>query len=105
MTKIIRLYGLALVPPDFGAPPAYLAAFDADQNGLDGMIVITNDPSRAMHFADPGDALACWKRQSATMPTRPDGRPNRPLTAFHAEIMDSPVEGTDENPEAASRKH
>jgi hypothetical protein len=35
-----------------------------------------------MRFADLAAAVACWKRQSTVRPLRPDGKPNRPLTAF-----------------------
>lgn len=104
MTKIMRLYGIADGEAAFDGPAAYLAAYDADQNGFAGLIAITSDPSKAMRFVDAGEALACWKRQSATMPIRPDGKPNRPLTAFHAEIMDAP-EGTDEDSQTFRREH
>lgn len=50
----------------------------------------TLDINKAKKFADAGDALLYWKMQSPNRPLRPDGKPNRPLTAFTAEIKDAP---------------
>lgn len=60
----------------------YLKAFDADLNYCNGHIEVTADKREALRFANGGAALECWKRQSRTHPLRPDGEPNRPLTAY-----------------------
>lgn len=48
----------------------------------------TKDPSEAMKFPDAATAMRYWATQSKTMPTRPDGKPNRPLTAYHVSFVD-----------------
>jgi hypothetical protein len=35
-----------------------------------------------MRFETRADALRFWNRQSRIMPLRPDGQPNKPLTAL-----------------------
>lgn len=71
----------------------YLVEYDPDRPGVDpsgnamlAHIVCTPDPAQARVFASSVDAWAEWRRTSATTPTRPDGKPNRPLTAFTVEI-------------------
>jgi hypothetical protein len=42
----------------------------------------TDDLAKAKRFASFREAMECWKAQSSVRPYRPDGKPNRPLTAF-----------------------
>lgn len=42
----------------------------------------TADLAKAKRFATFADAMECWKAQSLVRPLRPDGRPNRPMTAY-----------------------
>ena len=51
-----------------------------------GRIEVTTERHRAMAFADPGQAMAAWNSQSKRLPLRPDGRPNKPLTALTVEL-------------------
>ena len=44
-----------------------------------GEIVTTRDPERAHQFASKADAVRCWQQEAGT---RPDGKPNRPLTSW-----------------------
>lgn len=48
-----------------------------------GKIVTTDNVHDARRFTDPGEALAYWQKANGV---RPDGKPNRPLTAWTAEI-------------------
>jgi hypothetical protein len=68
----------------FDAPEAgkYLRFFDPDLHGGRGLITTTSDIGKARRFADAAEALLCWRQQSRRVPYRPDGKPNRPLTAF-----------------------
>jgi hypothetical protein len=59
----------------------YLMAFDFEAHDGRGFGEFTRDTAKAMQFASEVAAWEFWKRQSTTRPTRPDGRPNRPLTA------------------------
>jgi hypothetical protein len=45
----------------------------------------TPDPNDAMRFASQDDAFTLWK---SSIGKRPDGRPDRPLTAFNVEIKE-----------------
>lgn len=81
--KLIRLHDFA----GSAGLPAYLVRCDFEANGGRGEVFWTVERDKAMRFDSPGAALAYWKTQSATIPLRPDGKPNRPLTAFAAEIV------------------
>ncbi len=61
----------------------YLNGFDPDAHGGGGEASWTRDKEAAMLFPDAGQALAFYRTQSTIKPTRSDGLPNRPLTAFN----------------------
>lgn len=61
--------------------------FDADANDGIGVIVATPVIDRAKQFESGKEATEFWKTQSAVRPLRPDGKPNRPLTAFTVELV------------------
>ena len=46
----------------------------------------TLDPRKAMAFDTTTEAFIFWNQQSKVRPLRPDGRPNKPLTAFSCMI-------------------
>jgi hypothetical protein len=60
----------------------YLAGYDADGNEGWGEATWTENPAKAVTFSTASEAHACWTEQSRLRPLRPDGQPNRPLTAF-----------------------
>lgn len=69
----------------------YVRSFDPMWNGDGtgcGKVVLTHDPDLALQFKDKATAFAFWKQQSPTVPVRPDGKPNKPLTAFTVELFD-----------------
>jgi hypothetical protein len=51
-----------------------------------GHVVFTPHVEKALRFESAGAAMEFWRTRSKTVPTRPDGKPNRPLTAFTVEI-------------------
>jgi hypothetical protein len=51
---------------------------------------MTTDPLQAKMYADAKEATAEWRAVSHVRPVRPDGKPNRPLTAFTVEIRPLP---------------
>ena len=79
-------------------PPYYLKSYNPDARPkamefgsagevrlygqLSGLVVITPDRAKAQRFDDLGEAFAAWCAVSQSVPLRPDGNPNRPLTAF-----------------------
>lgn len=61
--------------PDFVPPPPL-------PNYPSGLLRLTSDPAQAMQFISQSAALECWLAESRTVPTRPDGFPNKPLSAI-----------------------
>ena len=49
-----------------------------------GLLIVTPDREKARHFASAQQAIDYWRQAYGT---RPDGEPNRPLTAYTVEIM------------------
>jgi len=45
---------------------------------------VTDDPTEALAFDDPAKLHECYEQSIGTRPW--DGRPDRPITAFHVEI-------------------
>lgn len=67
--------------------PLYLERVDYDEHNPDqpyptGHVWLSEHPEDAMPFATMHDLLEAWRRPSNAVPYRPDGKPNRPLTAF-----------------------
>lgn len=65
----------------------WLVEYDPDggENPYAGRIVTTPNLDEARRFT-AAEATATWMQVSKAHPTRPDGKPNRPLTAFSVEI-------------------
>lgn len=85
MTQVIRIVCMA-----DGRPSAfdgmYLWSWDLE-SGFEAALTAVPDPRSAHQFSTPAEALALWRSQSARIPKRPDGKPNRPLTAYTIEIL------------------
>ena len=62
--------------------PVYLRSFDPAAYGGRGHAKVTHDIADAARFADAVAGWQEWKRESTVLPLRPDGQPNRPLTAY-----------------------
>jgi hypothetical protein len=56
-------------------------------HGKHGRIVSTDNPAEAKHYDDREAAFVEWHRSNGL---RPDGRPNRPLTAWTVSIETLP---------------
>jgi len=61
---------------------AYLASYNPEGDGGNGVAIWTRDPAQAMTFATGEAATACYRAVPLNRPLRSDGRPNRPLTQF-----------------------
>lgn len=70
---------------------AWLAEVHFDYEGDGIKLLVTRLADEAMKFLDAQVALELWRTQSKVRPLRPDGQPNRPLTAFTIEIVDPPA--------------
>jgi hypothetical protein len=66
----------------------YVSRFDPDAHDGRGHVWTVADPQDAMQFADQKEALVYYRQASMVKPTREDGRPNRPLTAFSVSVFD-----------------
>jgi hypothetical protein len=80
--------GQAVVLKLCGTPTAatpydgqYLKDFDFEAHGGVGLITMTPKVEEAKRFPDMVEALRYYRRSPECRPTRPDGEPNRPLTA------------------------
>ena len=60
----------------------WLKSYDPEAHRGRGAAEWTDLPADAMQFPGPAEAFRYWKQTSRTRPVRPDGQPNRPLTAF-----------------------
>lgn len=60
----------------------FLKSYDPDAREGKGLIVFTDELAEARRF-DTWKAVAeCWAQTSSVQPTRPDGKPNCPLSAY-----------------------
>jgi len=50
----------------------------------------TGDLAKAKRFPSFAAAIECWKAQSTLVPKRPDGKPNRPMTAYSVTVEEVP---------------
>lgn len=62
----------------------YILDFNPNQFKPRGLLTTTSDIMKAKQFKDHADAFIYWKQ---THGMRPDGKPNRPLTAWTIEIL------------------
>jgi len=88
--KMLKCMGLASGEP-CDVVGQFLEYFDPDAYDGRGEVRFTVDRLRAKHFETAADALRFWNMVSPSRPTREDGKPNKPLTAFHMEIEDDGV--------------
>jgi hypothetical protein len=71
----------------------YVKHYDPSGNEGRGDLVLTRHRGQAKRYPSKAAAMDEWKRVSATHPTRPDGKPNRPLSAFSVAIVDEELDG------------
>ena len=84
---VILLHGLV-----DGSPSAYddtyLTRFDFEgAEAGEAILESTPDFGKARRFPDIMAATELWKTVDPRQPLRPDGKPNRPLTAFSVTIQ------------------
>lgn len=60
----------------------YLAWYEPNGSAGSPLAGFTDDITHAKVFPDAGAAIAEWNRVRTVDPVRPDGRPNKPLTAI-----------------------
>lgn len=87
MTVLMRILGAANGSSDI-IDGYWLMSYDPDADDGVGRVIGTTRREEAMRFPNMGAAMALWKKTSSVRPLRPDGKPNRPLTAFTVSIED-----------------
>lgn len=85
MSSVIRCAG-AQEP---GLEGKYLRAYDLEAREGRGEATWTRDKRQAKRFPSFIAAFEAWRSTSLTVPARPDGRPNRPLTAYSVKFEDA----------------
>lgn len=88
----IRVMSDAATGRSVGPIKTWVREVDFDADSGHGRFEFTTIPGRAKRFESVADALMYWRTQSTRYPLRPDGEPNRPLTAFTVEVGELPGE-------------
>lgn len=65
--------------PEAGPLVSY---YNPDADGGRGAVRLTVEPTEAATFDTAAEAAEFYRQTSTVRPTRPDGQPNRPLTAY-----------------------
>lgn len=65
----------------------YLRRYTPESHDGRGHALWTTDPDQAVPFASIMEAREAWMCVPITRPTRDDGKPNRPLTAYTIAIQ------------------
>lgn len=86
---ILQIFGPASFP-DMIIFGAYLHSYDPEARGGLGDFTFTLFPEKAMTFPTLDACFAEIMRSPTCRPIREDGKPNRPLTAFHLRIEAAP---------------
>jgi hypothetical protein len=86
MAVVIELFDM-----ETGLSQGFLSKFDPDYTNKPGKPTYptgkaeaSENIKEAMIFSDIEEAAAFYRQTSLTVPFRPDGEPNRPLTALNA---------------------
>ena len=107
MSVIMKVIGLAdgtafedemwVKSYDLSAPPAgtesgflfnSAGVSGATINGaFGGVIILTTTRELALDWPDAGEAMKSWNTVNGQRPRRPDGKPNKPLTALTVEVQ------------------
>lgn len=65
----------------------YVKAFDPDAHDGRGHAAFTPHQADALQFDSHKEVFEFWRQTSTVLPVRPDGKPNRPLTAYTCEFL------------------
>lgn len=94
MSYVLQVTGRAGPPPHEDpidwSRPVYLESVDIEAHNGVGLAQFTYDIAEALAWPTFTVAMEAWAAQSVTRPYRPDGRPNRPLTAYSVSPQERP---------------
>lgn len=85
----IRLLATATPPPpgSWETYPAWLKDCDHEAADGRGIVMLCSNAGGARLFTEMKHAVAFYQRVPQCRPLRPDGFPNRPLTAYTVEVL------------------
>ena len=89
--KVIRIIENSLGPdiePQYNGK--FIVDYEFTKGERFGKLTVHGDINKAKRFNSAEDAIAFWTQVAPDQPTRDDGKPNRPLTAFSVEILSWP---------------
>lgn len=86
MSTVIKIMGTAF---ELITRPLYVKSVDHSKPPADS-VVLTPYQKQAKRFPDKAEAFEAWKGVNQVDPVRPDGAPNRPLSAYTVEIEELP---------------
>lgn len=87
--RIVSLAGVVGVRKN-GLEGQYVKFYNPEDNDGWGSVESTSHIEEALTFNSSEDAVRTWRAVPEKRPLRPDGKPNRPLTAFTVEIIQVP---------------
>jgi hypothetical protein len=85
MPAVIKIVERADQGPT-AAGGCFVKSMDFDAHEGRGDLVVTTRRGDAKEFPDAREAMVYWQTISEAVPLRPDGKPNRPLTAYTVSI-------------------
>ena len=71
----------------------FVKSMDFEAHDGRGSISPTDDVEKAKHFISARQAYEYFNMVPANRPVRPDGKPNKPLTAFNLEVLPYHIQG------------
>ena len=85
---VMIIHGYARDDIVFDSPGSYLEWYDPNiPDDTKPMMQFTYDIKKAKRFERAVEAMHEWNRIRDVDPIRPDGKPNKPLTAFTIEVV------------------
>ena len=94
MSPVLRIVGSVAGGEPCPFAGQYVVEYDPERDGLDphgrrmtAHVITSPRRADALEYPSTIAALEAWRRVSARAPVRPDGKPNRPLTAYTVEVL------------------
>lgn len=85
--RLVHKTGIAMPWSDDVPVGDFLSGWDLEYAGGVGAAWWTPNLDEAFRFPHAAAAMEAYRARSKTRPIRPDGQPNRPLTAYTVEVV------------------
>lgn len=87
MSYVLQIMGVAGAQLHGDDPTGqFVIELNPDAHGGRGLLRASFDITEARRFSDVGEAIEYWRAVPQARPLRPDGKPNRPGTAYHMQV-------------------